>query len=48
MRTVVTGSVAGIVVFDRDPGVDLLPIVLAITCAFAAAVEWIRDRPRQP
>lgn len=51
MRTVFTGVlglivgfVAGIVLFDRGPGIELQPIVLAIACAIAATVADARDR----
>ena len=51
MRTVVTGVlgliagfVAGIVLFDRVPSVDLQPIVLAIACAVAATIADARAR----
>lgn len=50
MRTFVTGVlgliagfVAGIVLFDRGPDIDLQPIVLAIACA-AATVANVRVR----
>lgn len=55
MRTVFTGFlgliagfVAGVMLFDHGPGVDPLPIVMAIACAVAAAVAdaRIRRRPR--
>ena len=50
MRTLVTGVlglimgfVAGILLFDRGPGVDPQPIVLAIACAVAATVANARS-----
>lgn len=49
MRTLVTGVlgliagfVAGILLFDRGPGVNPQPIVLAIACAVAATVANVR------
>lgn len=56
MRTVVVsviglivGFIAGILLFDQGPGIELLPIILAIVCAFAGAVveRQIRRSPRR-
>lgn len=51
MRTVFTGFlgliagfVAGVMLFDHGPGVDPLPIVLAIACAVASTVADARIR----
>lgn len=40
----IAGFVAGNALFDRGPGVDLQPIVLAIACAIAATVANVRIR----
>jgi hypothetical protein len=40
----IAGFVAGIVLFDRVPGIDLQPIVLAIACAAVATVANVRVR----
>lgn len=40
----ITGFVAGIVLFDRGPGIDFQPIVLAIACAVATSFADARVR----
>ncbi len=40
------GFVAGIVLFDRGPGIELLPIVLALACAVTAPLVDSRLRRR--
>ena len=40
------GLVVGIVLFDRGPGVEILPIVLALACAVAAPLVYSRLRWR--
>ena len=45
MRTVVRG----VVLLDRGPGMDPLPIVLSVACSVAAAVAdiWTRRESEQ-
>ena len=38
----IAGLVAGIVLFDSGPGIDLQPIVLTIACAVAGMVADAR------
>ncbi len=40
------GFIAGVALFDRGPGVELLVIVLAAACAVVAPVVdgWLRGR----
>ena len=40
----IAGFVAGVMLFDHGPGVDPLPVVLAIAGAVAAAVADARIR----
>ena len=40
------GFIVGIVLFDRGPGLEVLPFVFAIGCAVAAAILDARVRRR--
>lgn len=40
----ISGFVTGILLFDHGPGMDLLPIVLALVCAVAAPIADARFR----
>lgn len=51
MRTLVVavialigGFVVGVMLLDRGPGIELLPIVLATACAVAASIVGARVR----
>jgi uncharacterized membrane protein YeaQ/YmgE (transglycosylase-associated protein family) len=40
------GLLAGVVLFERGPGIELLTIVLAVACAVVAPFvdRWLRSR----
>ncbi len=51
MRTLVVAAlalVAGLMLFERDPGLDTGQILFAIACAVVAAIVygWVRRRER--